>query len=42
MDEDIQRSMDAGFSLYLTKPLDFERLQQAIAGFRTTHFEKSS
>ena len=32
MDEDLQRSLDAGFSDHLTKPVSFDRLQSAIAG----------
>jgi CheY-like chemotaxis protein len=32
MDEDIERSMDAGFSDHLTKPVSIDRLQAAIAG----------
>jgi PAS domain S-box-containing protein len=31
MDEDLRRSSDAGFAAHLTKPVDFGRLQQAIA-----------
>jgi CheY-like chemotaxis protein len=32
MDEDIERSRDAGFSEHLTKPVSIDRLQAAIAG----------
>ena len=32
MDEDLQRSRDAGFSDHLTKPVSLDRLQSAIAG----------
>jgi CheY-like chemotaxis protein len=32
MDEDLQRSLDAGFSDHLTKPVSLDRLQSAIAG----------
>ena len=32
MDEDIERSRDAGFSDHLTKPVSIDRLQAAIAG----------
>jgi CheY-like chemotaxis protein len=32
MDEDLQRSRDAGFSDHLTKPVSLDRLQTAIAG----------
>lgn len=32
MDEDLQRSRDAGFSDHLTKPVSIDRLQRAIAG----------
>ena len=32
MDEDLQRSRDAGFSDHLTKPVSLDRLQNAIAG----------
>ena len=32
MDEDLQRSFDAGFSDHLTKPVSLDRLQSAIAG----------
>ena len=31
MDEDLQRSLDAGFSDHLTKPVSLDRLQSAIA-----------
>ena len=31
MDEDVQRSRDAGFSDHLTKPVSLDRLQSAIA-----------
>jgi CheY-like chemotaxis protein len=31
MEEDIARSREAGFSEHLTKPINFERLEQAIA-----------
>lgn len=31
MDEDLRRSSDAGFATHLTKPVDFGRLQQAVA-----------
>ena len=31
MDEDIERSLDAGFSDHLTKPVSLDRLQAAIA-----------
>jgi CheY-like chemotaxis protein len=31
MDEDIERSRDAGFSDHLTKPVNIDRLQAAIA-----------
>jgi CheY-like chemotaxis protein len=30
MDEDIRRSIAAGFSEHLTKPVSFQRLHQAI------------
>ena len=32
MDEDLQRSRDAGFADHLTKPVSLDRLQAAIAG----------
>jgi CheY-like chemotaxis protein len=32
MDEDLQRSLEAGFSDHLTKPVSLDRLQSAIAG----------
>jgi CheY-like chemotaxis protein len=32
MDEDVERSRDAGFSDHLTKPVSIDRLQAAIAG----------
>lgn len=32
MDEDLQRSRDAGFADHLTKPVSLDRLQSAIAG----------
>jgi CheY-like chemotaxis protein len=32
MDDDLQRSLDAGFSDHLTKPVSLDRLQSAIAG----------
>jgi CheY-like chemotaxis protein len=32
MDEDLQRSREAGFSDHLTKPVSLDRLQSAIAG----------
>ncbi len=32
MDEDIERSRDAGFSDHLTKPVSIDRLQAAISG----------
>ena len=32
MDEDIERSRDAGFAEHLTKPVSIDRLQAAIAG----------
>jgi CheY-like chemotaxis protein len=31
MEEDIERSLDAGFSEHLTKPVSIDRLQAAIA-----------
>ena len=31
MDEDIERSRDAGFADHLTKPVSIDRLQSAIA-----------
>jgi len=34
MDEDLQRSLDAGFSDHLTKPVSLDRLQSAIAGLQ--------
>jgi PAS domain S-box-containing protein len=30
MDEDLKRARDAGFAAHLTKPVDFQRLQQAV------------
>ena len=30
MEEDVKRSLDAGFSLHLTKPIDLQRLEAAI------------
>ncbi len=30
MEEDIRKSLDAGFTLHLTKPVDFSRLEQAL------------
>jgi CheY-like chemotaxis protein len=35
MDEDLQRSRDAGFSDHLTKPVSLDRLQSAIADLET-------
>jgi CheY-like chemotaxis protein len=35
MDEDIERSRDAGFSDHLTKPVSIDRLQAAIAQLET-------
>jgi CheY-like chemotaxis protein len=35
MDEDIERSLDAGFSDHLTKPVSIDRLQAAIAELDT-------
>lgn len=35
MDEDLQRSLDAGFSDHLTKPVSLDRLQSAIAELET-------
>jgi CheY-like chemotaxis protein len=35
MDEDLQRSRDAGFSDHLTKPVSLDRLQSALAGLDT-------
>jgi CheY-like chemotaxis protein len=32
MDDDLQRSLDAGFADHLTKPVSLDRLQSAIAG----------
>jgi CheY-like chemotaxis protein len=32
MDEDVERSRDAGFSDHLTKPVSIDRLKAAIAG----------
>ena len=32
MDEDVERSRDAGFAEHLTKPVSIDRLQAAIAG----------
>ena len=32
MDEDLRRSLDAGFADHLTKPVSLDRLQSAIAG----------
>jgi CheY-like chemotaxis protein len=34
MEEDLQRSRDAGFSDHLTKPVSLDRLQSAIAGLQ--------
>src|SRR5688572_285126 len=34
MDEDLQRSRDAGFSDHLIKPVSLDRLQSAIAGLQ--------
>src|SRR5690606_25688484 len=31
MEEDFAKSREAGFALHLTKPIDFERLQEAIS-----------
>ena len=33
MDEDIRRSLDAGFNAHLTKPVNFERLESLMAQF---------
>jgi len=32
MDEDIRRSKEAGFSDYLTKPVDFHDLEMCLGG----------
>ncbi len=34
MQQDIQRSIDAGFSEHMTKPIDFERLERALMSAR--------
>ena len=31
MEADVQKSLAAGFATHLTKPIDFERLKQAMA-----------
>jgi len=31
MDQDVQKSLQAGFSAHLTKPVDFERLKEAMS-----------
>ena len=36
MDEDLQRSRDAGFADHLTKPVSLDRLQSAIADLEAT------
>jgi CheY-like chemotaxis protein len=36
MDEDVQRSLQAGFAEHLTKPVTAERLEQAIARIYAT------
>jgi two-component system CheB/CheR fusion protein len=33
-DEDITAAMDAGFDAHLTKPTDFDRIEQLIRGSR--------
>ena len=35
MEEDVQRSRDAGFSNHLTKPVSIDRLQSAISELET-------
>ena len=41
MEEDVRRSMDAGFDHHLTKPIDFQELEKFVgtmAAARTNHF----
>jgi DNA-binding response OmpR family regulator len=39
MEEDVQRSLDAGFDHHLTKPIDFQELQRFVGAMasRTAH-----
>jgi hypothetical protein len=35
MEEDVRRSMDAGFDHHLTKPIDFQELERFVGAMAT-------